>query len=193
VWWVAGKAHLGTAGLALSITINMLAVGLWHGFTWGYFAFGALNAAYLVVDALTTRKRASFFKARPNLNWLGNWAGQLLTLHLFFIAMVFFRARTVGDAAWVLSHMLRGLGTFASDATLSAGGSALLLGLAGYAILELAERYRPDQWWARIEPAVPAWTRWTVRCTLGGCIVATFFLLTVRPGSQETSFLYQVF
>jgi hypothetical protein len=146
-----------------------------------------------VADALTTRKRACFFKARQNLNWLGNWAGQLLTLHLFFIAMVFFRARTVGDAAWVQSHMVRGLGTFASDATQATAGSVLLLGLTGYALLELAERYRPDQWWAQIEPSVPAWTRWTVRCTLGACIVAAFFLLTVRPGSQETSFLYQVF
>ena len=184
----------GTAGLAFSITINMLAVGLWHGFTCGYFVFGALNAAYLVADALTIRQRAGFFKTRPNLNWLGNWAGQLLTLHLFFLAMVFFRARTVGDATWVLSHMWCGSGTLASASTLAAGGTtALLLGLTGYAILELAERYRPDLWWARIEPAVPAWTRWTVRCALGACIVSAFFLLTVRPGSQETSFLYQVF
>jgi len=184
----------GTAGLALSVTINMLAVGLWHGFTWGYFAFGAINAAYLAVDVLTARKRATFFKVRPNLDWLGTWMGQLLTLHLFFAAMVFFRARTVGDATWVLSHLWSGSGTLGSASTLAAGGTtALLLGLTGYAILELAERYRPDLWWARIEPAVPAWTRWTVRCVLGTCIVAAFFLLTVRPGSQETSFLYQVF
>ncbi len=45
----------GTAGLALSITINMLAVGLWHGLTWGYFVFGLVNAAYLVGDVLTMR------------------------------------------------------------------------------------------------------------------------------------------
>jgi D-alanyl-lipoteichoic acid acyltransferase DltB (MBOAT superfamily) len=184
----------GTAGLALSITINMLAVGLWHGFTWGYFLFGALNAAYLVVDTLTARQRGSFFKVRPNLDWLGNWMGQLLTIHLFFIAMVFFRARTVGDAAWLLSHMLHGLATFASDSGLVAGGSnVLLLGLAGYGVLELAERYRPDLWWARVEPSAPAWARWTVPCAVGGCVVAALFLLTVRPAGQETAFLYQVF
>jgi alginate O-acetyltransferase complex protein AlgI len=184
----------GTAGLTLSITINMLAVGLWHGFTWGYLVFGAINAAYLVVDVLTARQRGSFFKARPNLDWLGSWMGRLVTLHLFFIAMVFFRAQTVGDAAWVLSHMWPGSETFASGSSLVASGSnALLLGLAGYAVLELAERYRPDLWWARVEPAVPAWRRWAVRCAVGACVVGALFLLTVRPGNQETAFLYQVF
>jgi D-alanyl-lipoteichoic acid acyltransferase DltB (MBOAT superfamily) len=184
----------GTAGLALSITLNMLGVGLWHGFTWGYFIFGALNAAYLVADVLTTRQRAAFFKARPNLNWLGNWMGQLLTLHLFFIAMVFFRAHTVADAAWLLSHLGIGCRALASSGTLaSIGSSTLFLGLAGYALLELAERYRPDQWWARLEPSAPVWAQWTIRCTLGTCVVVAFFLITVRPGGQETSFLYQVF
>jgi alginate O-acetyltransferase complex protein AlgI len=184
----------GTAGLALSITMNMLAVGLWHGFTWGYFTFGALNATYLVVDALTTRQRATFFKTRPNLNWLGTWMGQLVTIHLFFIAMVFFGARTVSDAAWLLSHIGRGLGTVTSDSGLVPGGSnVLLIGLAGYAVLELAERYRPELWWARVEPAAPLWARWTVRCAVGACVVAALFLVTVRPVTQETAFLYQVF
>jgi D-alanyl-lipoteichoic acid acyltransferase DltB (MBOAT superfamily) len=184
----------GTAGLAVSITINMLAVGLWHGFTWGYFAFGALNAAYLVVDALTTRRRAGLFKARPNLDWPGTWMGQLLTIHLFFIAMVFFRAHAVSDAAWLLSHMWRGLGSLTSDSGLvPAGSNVLFIGLAGYAVLELAERYRPDLWWARVEPAAPLWARWTMRCAVGACVVAALFLVTVRPVTQETAFLYQVF
>ena len=186
----------GTAGLGLSITLNMLAVGLWHGFTWGYFVFGALNAAYLVGDVLTLRWRGNFFKARPNWGRLGSWVGWLLTLHLFFIAMVFFRARAVSDAAWLLAHAWSGVGTFRMDlARLAAvvGSRALLLGLGGYAVLELAERYRPDLWWERIEAIMPLWVRWPVRCAAVVCVVGGFFLLTVRPGGQESAFLYQVF
>src|ERR1017187_6274643 len=40
----------GNAGLALSITLNMVAIGLWHGLTWPYFCFGLLHAGYLVVE-----------------------------------------------------------------------------------------------------------------------------------------------
>jgi D-alanyl-lipoteichoic acid acyltransferase DltB (MBOAT superfamily) len=187
---------VGTAGLALSITLNMLGVGLWHGFTRGYFVFGLLNAAYLVGDALTTRTRKAFFKARPVLDGLGSWAGWLLTLHLFFIAMVFFRSKTISDGVWLLSHAWTGLGTLAVDLrqlVAVAGLGTLLLGLAGYAVLELAERFRPDLWWSRVEDAAPGWVRWPVRCAVAACLVAALFLLTVRPGSQESAFLYQVF
>ena len=186
----------GTAGLALSITLNMLAVGLWHGFTWGYFVFGALNAAYLVGDALTLRKRADFFKEHPSLDRVGAWAGWLLMLHLFFLAMVFFRARFVADAAWLLSHLWNGAGTFQGDIsqllTLADSGS-LWLGVGGLLVIELAERYRPDLWWSRVEPVIPAWAKWSARCAIALCVIGGLFLLTVRPDSQESTFLYQVF
>ena len=186
----------GTAGLALSITLNMLGVGLWHGFTWGYFVFGLVNAAYLVGDALTTRTRKAFFKARPAMDALGSWVGWLLTLHLFFLGMVFFRSKTVSDGVWLLSHACNGLGTLAVDMkqlVAGAGSGTLPLGLAGYAVLELAERFRPDLWWARVEVVAPGWVRWPVRCAVGAGLIAAFFFLTVRPGSQESAFLYQVF
>ncbi len=186
----------GTAGLVLSITLNMLAVGLWHGFTLGYFVFGLLNAAYLVGDVLTIRRRASFFKANPDLDRAGNWAGWALTLHLFFLAMVFFRARAVSDATWFLAHLGTSLGAFRLDLAQLAsavGSSSLAFGLIGFLVVELAERFRPDQWWRRVEAAGPVWLRWSVRCAIAACVISAFFFLTVRPGSQESAFLYQVF
>jgi D-alanyl-lipoteichoic acid acyltransferase DltB (MBOAT superfamily) len=186
----------GTVGLALSITLNMLAVGLWHGFTWGYLAFGALNAAYLVGDVLSARRRSLYFKAHPNQDRLRTWSGWLVTTHLFFLAMVFFRATRIGDAAWLLTHACSGLGTLPADlASLAAatGAKALLIGLAGYAVLELAERFRPDLWWSRVEAATPPWVRWPVRCAIAACVLAGWFLVTIRAGGHDSPFLYQVF
>jgi hypothetical protein len=186
----------GTAGLVLSITLNMLAVGLWHGFTWGYLAFGALNAAYLVGDALTAHRRSLYFKAHPNQDRLRTWSGWLLTTHLFFLAMVFFRAIRIGDAAWLLTHAWSGLGTLPADlASLAAatGAKALLVGLAGYAVLELAERFRPDLWWSRVQAATPPWVRWPVRCAIAACVLGGWFLVTIRAGGHDSPFLYQVF
>jgi hypothetical protein len=73
------------------------------------------------------------------------------------------------------------------------GTNALFIGLAGYAVLELAERYRPDLWWRRIEPTIPPWVRWPVRLAIAACVLAGIFLVTVRPGGHDSPFLYQVF
>jgi hypothetical protein len=186
----------GTAGLAISITINMLAVALWHGFRLGYLVFGILNAAYLVGDALSAHRRKLFFKAHPDLDGLGTWSGWLLTTHLFCLAMVFFRANRVGDAARLLSHIWSGFGTLVTDlANLAAatGTTALLIGLAGYAGLELAERYRPDLWWSRIEAITSPWVRWPVRFAIAACVIGAIFLVTIRQGGHDSPFLYQVF
>lgn len=186
----------GSAGLALSITINMLAVGLWHGFTLGYLVFGTLNAAYLVGDVLTSRRRAAFYKANPVYDTVGSYAGWLLTAHLFCLAMVFFRANRIGDAIRLLAHIPSGFGTPAADLTSLAaatGTQALLIGLAGYVLLELAERFRPDLWWTRIESTTPPWIHWPVRFAIGTCVLAAIFLVTIRQGGHDSPFLYQVF
>jgi alginate O-acetyltransferase complex protein AlgI len=185
----------GRAGLAFSITVDLVAIGLWHGLKWGWLTFGLLNAGYLVVDALTSRQRARFLKARPRLGRAASRLGWLLTFHLVAIALVFFRARTVSDATWLLSHLWVGLTSFSSDlARLMAttGGRSLALGLLGYAVLELAERFRPDNWWRRVEPAMPPWARLWVRSTAGVLLPVGVFLL-VLAGAQQSPFIYQVF
>ncbi|MGO9274652.1 MAG: MBOAT family O-acyltransferase [Terriglobia bacterium] len=181
----------GKAGLALSITVNMVAIGLWHGLKWGWFIFGLLNATYMVVDALTSRRRARFFKAHPRLDRTTSRLGWLVTFHLVAIALVFFSARTVSDATWLLSHLWVGLGSFSSDlARLAAttGGRGLALGLVGYAGLELAERFRPDNWWRRVEPAMPPWARWWVRSTAAVLLPVGVLLLVIPAATQQAPF-----
>jgi alginate O-acetyltransferase complex protein AlgI len=186
----------GSAGLAFSIAVNMMAIALWHGLTWGCFAFGLVNACCLVVDAITVRGRTRFFKAHPRLNEPGSFLGWLLTFHLVFIGLVFFRASTISDAVWLFSHALRGLGSARADlAHLAAtvGARPLIQGLVGYAVLELAERYRPDCLWRNVETALPSWIRVPVRVAMVGVVAVGLFLFIVLAGGQQTPFLYQVF
>ena len=186
----------GTAGLVLSIAINMVAIGLWHGITWGYLMFGLVHAVFLIVDALTTRNRAAFFKAYPGWNRLGEWAGWVLTFHLVLIALVFFRAHSVSDAAWLLSHAWLGFGHAKRDVShllAITGSKVLLMGLAGYAALDVAERFRPDQWWWHYQLTAPHWLRRSMEFATVVSVVALLVLLTIRSGNHASSFLYQVF
>ena len=187
---------LGTLGLVISISANMVAIGIWHGLTWGYLAFGFVNAAYFVADALTARSRAKFFRMRPNLTRLRDWTGWLLTFHLVLIGLVFFRAHTVSDATWLLSHALRGLAHAKADVShllAATGAKVLLVGLAGYAALELAERLRPDRRLLSFELTAPTWLRLSLRFVTGAFIAVALVLLTIRSGNHASPFLYQVF
>jgi alginate O-acetyltransferase complex protein AlgI len=185
----------GRAGLAFSITVNFIAIGLWHGLSWGYFVFGAVNAFYLNVDALTARERNRFFKAHPRLDSLGNWLGWLMTFHLVAVALVFFRASRVSDATFLLSHLVSGLSAFSSELralVITSGAHAFALGITGYALLELAERFRPDRRWARVKAESPRWVRWSVNSAVATLIFVGILMLITEGGSQKP-FLYAIY
>jgi alginate O-acetyltransferase complex protein AlgI len=186
----------GAGGLAFSLTVNMVAIGMWHGVTWGYLVFSLINAAALVADALTSRRRARFFKANPRLNSWGARLGVLFTFHLVATALVFFRAQSIQDAWWLLGHALNGLTSFGADmAHLAAiaGAGSFVAGLAGLGVLELCERYRPDRWWLRIEVKLPWWLQRLAVSTATVVLLAVIFVLLVRGGREATPFLYQAF
>ena len=186
----------GNAGLALSITLNMVAIGLWHGLTWPYFCFGLLHAGYLVVETLTSRRRMRFFKSRPELDRVGDWFGSVLVFHLVAAAFVFFRAQSVADAAWVLSHMWVGIGSFASGLArfaVTVSVRPLAIGLAGYAVLALAERFRPDGWFRRMGNALPQRVQQWARPASLAYLVFIVFLLLTASGEAERPFIYGAF
>ena len=54
----------GQAGLISAIFLNMIIIGIWHGFTLNYLVFGILQAVFLsvtvvILGARTRRKRAA--------------------------------------------------------------------------------------------------------------------------------------
>ena len=186
----------GTASVVFSITVNTVAIGLWHGLTWGYFTFGVVHSGYLVTEALTAKSRSRFFRENPKLDRWGNWLGSVMVFVLATLAFVFFRSVRIGDAAWGLVHMGDGLGTFSSDlASLIAIVSLrpLVIGLIGCAGIEVAERFRPDRW---IREAVGHWPIWAQEMTTATAmtllVAAVYLLLMANPGS-ERPFIYEAF
>ena len=186
----------GTLGLVFSISVNMVAIGLWHGLSFGYLVFGVLNAAYLVLDVLTGRQRAKFFKRNPRWDGAGSWLGWLLTFHLVMIAEVFFRAPRVSDAIWLLGHLFSGLpgsSALLGDVIAFSGTRVLAIGFAGYLILELGERYRPDLQLGELFASGPRWVRWSFYSA--GVVVAVvgMALLVIHSGAKSSPFLYEIF
>lgn len=186
----------GTASVVLSITVNTVAIGLWHGFTWGYFVFGLAHSAYLVVEALTSKARARFFRTNPGLDAWGSTLGPAMVFVLATIAFVFFRSVHISDAVWGLLHMGLGLGSFSAQLRALVAEVSLrplAIGLAGFACLEFGERFRPDVWIRGKFSAWPGWARDMFgAATMTLLVAAVFLLLTSNPG-PDRPFIYEAF
>jgi alginate O-acetyltransferase complex protein AlgI len=84
--------------------------GLWHGANWTYVFWGLLNGLYLVMGGLTKDWRNRFFSAIDlEEHTLIRKAIMLVTTFgLTCLAWIVFRARTLGDAGYVVRHLARG-------------------------------------------------------------------------------------
>lgn len=91
----------------LNLFIVFLVSGLWHGANWTFVIWGALHGFYLVFGLMTKNlrnkiDRSLFLDKMPFIAVLG-------TFVLVALAWVFFRADTVKDAVYILSHIFSGL------------------------------------------------------------------------------------
>jgi alginate O-acetyltransferase complex protein AlgI len=96
---------LGQIGLVLCIILNMLIIGLWHGFTLNFLVFGVLQGMLVSVTALIvmSRRRAG---AKPTS---GRWlavAGMFLTFTLLSLSTIFWHSATLGEAISILKQVL---------------------------------------------------------------------------------------
>jgi len=186
----------GNLGLAFSITVNMVAIGLWHGVTAGFLLFGVFNSGYLIADVLTTRWRSRLFKRRPGWSASADILGCLLTFHLVAVAFVFFRAPRVSDAFWLLGHLWTGwAGSIAVLQGILAQISVrnLAIGLTGYAVLDLGERYRPDLWVRNRRDSAPRWLRWSFYSAAAVVLIVGICLFVVHTSGARSPFIYEIF
>lgn len=125
----------GNFGLSLAILINMIAIGLWHGARWTYVIFGLIHAVYMIVSALTLKKRDKFFKGRPVLARMRAVWAPFVTFNLVVFASIFFRADTAARA-WTFLLNLAALNTSKVGPFFFAKKDILII-LIGTAIMEI--------------------------------------------------------
>jgi alginate O-acetyltransferase complex protein AlgI len=108
----------GQAGLISAICLNMIIIGVWHGFTLNYLVFGMLHAVFLgvtvlILGELARRKRAAGkAKAPQSLGWrppgaLLSVLGAALTFALMSFSQIFFHSETFNQATSILAQVVR--------------------------------------------------------------------------------------
>jgi len=127
LYFPLGGNRKGYFRTILNLFIIFLVSGLWHGASWTFVIWGALNGVAVVIEkVLGIGKRAGKKeymeqKALENrqkpvlLRLVNNISGiipMLLTFTFTCFTWVFFRARTVGEAFYMLPRFLQGFDTF---------------------------------------------------------------------------------
>lgn len=159
-------------GLAIALTVNMMAIGLWHGARSSYLMFGAINSVYLIVSAFTLKRRNRAFKNHPSLSRLRRFFGPLFTFHMVVFAFVFFRAQDVETAVTLLSRFAPAFEEWprslaAAPAWLHVqlhglNGPRVRIGIFALPVIALVHLIDLRGWGRKVLLDRPIWFRWTV-------------------------------
>ncbi|MFO0949470.1 MAG: MBOAT family O-acyltransferase [Planctomycetota bacterium] len=111
--WFRDYVYLPLGGNRVSRTrwmLNLLIVfgvsGLWHGAAWTFVIWGLLHGGFLILEGLTAdaRKRLHQRLGLSSRPWLLRPLQTICVFVLVTIGWVFFRASSVSQALYILSH-----------------------------------------------------------------------------------------
>ena len=99
-------------GSAAALIITFLLSGVWHGMTWGFIVWGFLHGIYMAASVFFNPFFKKLFKRFKLENKKILKAAQVfITFNLVSFTWIFFRAKTLTDATYVITHLLKGVGS----------------------------------------------------------------------------------
>ena len=100
---------LGQTGLVLCFMLNMIIIGLWHGFAVNFLVFGVLQGILVSITGLIVmnlRRRRASAKAGSGARWPAALAGMILTVALMSLSTIFWHSATWDQAVSILEQVL---------------------------------------------------------------------------------------
>ena len=94
-----------------AIAVTMFLGGLWHGANWTFIIWGLLMGFYMLFGFITrkTRKKIRKFLGIKKSRWWYKGFQGLITFTFVCIGWIFFRANSLQDAFYILTHLLMGV------------------------------------------------------------------------------------
>jgi D-alanyl-lipoteichoic acid acyltransferase DltB (MBOAT superfamily) len=184
VYYPMGGNRVAKPRWYLNLMVTFGISGLWHGSNWTFVIWGLLNGVYLVLSAATGKARDHV------MGWMGFPAGSFqrnalqigITFFLVCVGWVFFRANSLSDATYILTHFWQGW-DFRDIRTEQFLLRQFPVAVAGIAVLELAQVIH-----ARY-PVPPVVARWPMALRWSG--YAAMMLAVVLFGVyRKGQFIY---
>ena len=97
-------------GTAIALLITFLVSGIWHGARWGFIVWGGLHGLYLAVSVFYRPLQKRIYKTSGMQGTLFQKCWQIfITFNLVCFAWVFFRAASLPDALYIITHTFSGI------------------------------------------------------------------------------------
>ncbi len=104
-----GGNKVSTLRRYFNLFFTFLVSGLWHGANWTYVIWGGLNGFYLIAEIQWQSLVNKLKEGKTGLVKFGiNLTLILFTFTLTCVAWIFFRANTISDAFYVVTHLFNG-------------------------------------------------------------------------------------
>jgi D-alanyl-lipoteichoic acid acyltransferase DltB (MBOAT superfamily) len=149
-----------------NLFIVFLVSGLWHGANWTYVIWGGLHGFYLIFSIWTerTREKVAHFFNLHHFPTLRKWLRMFITFHLVLLSWVFFRAKSVSEVWFILTHMFS-VSTVAPALDLGLHGIDIPVAVIALLIMEsvhMLQRHTPIR---HLLANQSGWLRWSVYST----------------------------
>ena len=98
----------GIGGIAIASFVVFLLVGIWHGASWNYIAFGCLHGLFVAASVLKQKRLKKFEKKhglKANISY--HIANRIVTYLLVALAFVLFRSTSLSNACNFYRGLLR--------------------------------------------------------------------------------------
>lgn len=156
------KAKAESWAYVAGIMVTMLLCGLWHGAGWTFVIWGGLHGLLLTLSFITRKARKKWRRkivgARPRTKNVYNGVRILITFLMVSFLWVFFRAGSLSDALYIVSHFFQ---PAAPGTTFFPGmGPEFAIALAAVGFMFLVHLLQPHQEIRRMFSQKPMLFRW---------------------------------
>ena len=164
-----GGNRSGPVRWAINIAVVFIVSGLWHGASWRFAAWGALHAALVIGDRFTRPTRDAIAAALgiDRVPGLRPVVQIVCTFVLWFFTLIPFRASSLTEATYILTHLVSGWERFGDPEAFALflsrvhlDWSMFLICLLLCPLVELVDYGWRDPRWQERARALPLLVRW---------------------------------
>lgn len=121
--WLRDYLYIPLGGNRVSVSrwyfnifITFLLIGLWHGANWTFVFFGATHGIYMIIGSATKKARQKFAELTglQKIPGIRHFIQVLIVFSLVSFGWIFFRAESIGQAFYIISHLGSSLGNIFS-------------------------------------------------------------------------------
>ncbi|MDF1645554.1 MAG: MBOAT family protein [Legionellaceae bacterium] len=105
LYYPLGGNRVSNRKIYRNLLIVFIISGLWHGAAWTFILWGLLHAVYMIFGEVTRDQREKIWNLLNVPPLLMRITQVFITLNFVMVAWVLFRANSVQDAMYIITHM----------------------------------------------------------------------------------------